>query len=64
MNLYKRLKPEHKDSIDANSKLYPNTTESLIVQLKSNDFFTNVRYGDAMEVENICKLKHFGDAFM
>ncbi len=30
MNLYKRLKPEHRDSINANSKLYPNTTESLI----------------------------------
>ena len=63
MNLYKRLKPEHRDSINANGKLYPNTTESLIVQLKSNDFFTNIRYGDAMEVESICNLKYFGDAF-
>jgi hypothetical protein len=63
MNLYKRLKPEHRDSINANSKLYPNTTESLIIQLKSNDYFTNVRYGSAMEVNSICNLNFFSDAF-
>jgi hypothetical protein len=63
MNLYKRLKPEHRKSINANSKIYPNTTASLIAELKSNDYFTNVRYGDAMEVNSLCNLNFFCDAF-
>ena len=63
MNLYKRLKPEHRKSINANSKIYPNTTASLIAELKSNDYFTNVRYGDAIEVQGLCNLDFFGDAF-
>lgn len=63
MNLYKRLKPEHRKSINSNSKIYPNTTASLIAELKSNDYFTNVRYGDAMEVNSLCNLNFFCDAF-
>ena len=63
MNLYKRLKPEHKKSIEEHGKRYPNTAAGVIFELKANEFFTNVRYGDAMEVENICNLKFFGNAF-
>ena len=64
MTLYKRLKPEHKESISEHGKRYPNSAESMITALKTEKFFTNVRYGDAMEVQSICNLKYFGDAFI
>lgn len=63
MTLYQRLKPEHKESISEYSKRYPHSAKSIITSLKSENFFTNIRYGEAMEVESICKLKYFGDAF-
>ena len=63
MTLNQRLKPEHKESISEHGKRYPHSTKSIIISLKSEYFFTNVRYGDAMEVESICNLKYFGDAF-
>ena len=64
MTLYKKLKPEHKESISEHGKRYPNSAESIITSLKTEKFFTNVRYGDAMEVQSICNLKYFGDAFI
>jgi hypothetical protein len=63
MTLYQRLKPEYKESISEYSKRYPHSAKSIITSLKSENFFTNIRYGDAMEVESICNLKYFGDAF-
>ena len=63
MTLYQRLKPEHKESISEYSKRYPHSAKSIITSLKSENFFTNIRYGEAMEVESICNLKYFGDAF-
>jgi hypothetical protein len=36
----------------------------IIAELKSEEFFTNVRYGTAWDMIRICKLDFLGDAFL
>ena len=64
-NLYERLKPQYKASID---KEYGNNNrkfqhEALIRALSSEYYFTEVRYGDAFDVMNSCNIDFLGDAF-
>ncbi len=63
MNLYQRLIPKHKKAIKKYSERYPNTAEFIIAELKSEEFFTNVRYGTAWDLIKICEIDFLGDAF-
>jgi len=65
LNLYERLKPEYKTSID---KQYGKDNrkfqhEALIRALSSEYYFTEVKYGDAFDIMNSCDLDFLGDAF-
>ncbi len=64
-NLYERLKPEYKASIDKeygkNNRKFQH--EALIRALSSEYYFTEVRYGDAFDVMNSCNIDFLGDAF-
>tara|TARA_B110000285_G_C15056468_1_gene579865 strand:+ start:503 stop:724 length:222 start_codon:yes stop_codon:yes gene_type:complete len=64
-NLYERLKPEYKASIDKeygkNNRKFQH--EALIRALSSEYYFTEVRYGDAFDVMNSCDIDFLGDAF-
>jgi len=64
-NLYDRLKPEYKSSIDKeygkNNRKHSH--EALIRALSSEYYFTEVRYGDAFDIMNACDLDFLGDAF-
>ena len=42
MNLYKRFKPKHKQELNDHGKRYPHTVASIIAELKSIDYFTEV----------------------
>jgi len=64
MSLYKRLIPENKTAIKEYGERYPHTANMIIAELKSEEFFTNVRYGTAYDVIKICKLDFLGDAFL
>ncbi len=64
MNLYQRLMIKDKEAIKEYGKRYPHTAEMIIAELKSEDFFTNVRYGTAWDMMRICKLDFLGDAFL
>ena len=64
MNLYQRLMIKNKEAIKEYGKRYPHTAEMIIAELKSEDFFTNVRYGTAWDMMRICKLDFLGDAFL
>ena len=44
MNLYKRLIPKNKAAIKEYGERYPNTSGMIIAELKSEEFFTNIRY--------------------
>ena len=65
LNLYERLKPEYKASIDKeygkNNRKFQH--EALIRALSSEYYFTEVRYGDAFDVMNSCNIDFLGDAF-
>ena len=64
MNLYQRLMTKNKEAIKEYGKRYPHTAEMIIAELKSEEFFTNVRYGTAWDMIRICKLDFLGDAFL
>tara|TARA_R100001198_G_scaffold88266_2_gene63841 strand:+ start:96 stop:296 length:201 start_codon:yes stop_codon:yes gene_type:complete len=64
MSLYKRLIPENKAAIKEYGERYPHTASMIIAELKSEEFYTNVRYGTAYDVERICNIDFLGDAFL
>ena len=65
LNLYERLKPEYKASIDKEygKKNRKFQHEALIRELSSEYYFTQVKYGDAFDIMNACDLDFLGDAF-
>mgnify|MGYP003957132317 CR=1 FL=1 len=63
MNLYQRLMTKNKEAIKEYGKRYPHTAEMIITELKSEEFFTNIRYGSAYDIMKICKIDFLGDAF-
>ena len=63
MNLYERLIPKHKKELKEHGDKYPNTVKYIIMELKSTDHFTQVKFGTAWDVMFICKLDFFGNAF-
>ncbi len=63
LNLWQRLKPEYKQAIKEENKKYPYKIEEIKEELKSKDYFTEVRYGVAFYVMSPNKLNFFGDAF-
>jgi len=65
LNLYERLKPEYKASIDKEygKKNRKFQHEALIRELSNEYYFTQVRYGDAFDIMNACGLDFLGDAF-
>ena len=50
MTLLERLKPEFRVKIDSINKIYPSTYKSIIKSLNDNDFYTELRVGDAMQL--------------
>ena len=63
LNLYERLKPEYKSSIDKEygKKNRKFQHEALIRALSSEYYFTEVRYGDAFDIMNACDLDFLGE---
>ena len=62
-NLWKRLKPEYKKAIKQENKKYSYKMNDIKQELKSTDYFTDVRYGIAFDVMIPNKLDFLGDAF-
>ena len=49
-NLYNRLKPEFAKDLDAVATKYPNLYWSVKKVLRENSFYTDISYGDALEL--------------
>ena len=62
-NLWKRLKTEYKKAIKQENKKYSYKMNDIKQELKSTDYFTDVRYGIAFDVMTPNKLTFLGDAF-
>tara|TARA_R100000951_G_scaffold19601_1_gene16448 strand:- start:195 stop:374 length:180 start_codon:yes stop_codon:yes gene_type:complete len=56
--------PENKVAIEEYRERYPHTADRIIAELKSEDFFVNIRYGTAYDVQRICKIDFLGHAFL
>ena len=63
LNLWQRLKPEYKEAIKERNKKYSYKIAEIKEELKSKEFFTEVRYGIAFDVMIPNKLSFLGDAF-
>ena len=63
LNLWQRLKPEYKEAIKERNKKYSYKIAEIKEELKSKEFFTEVRYGIAFDVMIPNKLNFLGDAF-
>ena len=63
LNLWQRLKPECEEAIKKQNKKYSYKIAEIKEELKSKDFFTEVRYGIAFDVMIPNKLNFLGDAF-
>ena len=72
-NLYEQLKPEVRDSIQADLKKYPATTMALIDNLKSVNFWSDLKMCDIRNVithshDNLLTVSHmdllWGDKYL
>ena len=63
LNLWQRLKPEYKKNIKQDNKQYSYKMANIKQELKSKEYFTEVRYGIAYDVMRPNSLDFLGDAF-
>jgi len=63
LNLWQRLKPEYKKAIKQENKKYSYKMADIKQELKSKEYFTEVRYGIAFDIMIPNKLNFLGDAF-
>jgi hypothetical protein len=72
-NLYEQLKPEVRDSIQADLEKYPTSTKDLIYKLKSVYFWSELKMCDVRNVvlhnhDNLLTISHmdllWGDKFL
>jgi hypothetical protein len=64
LTLYERLLPEYKIKISIHCVDAPYLYEHMISNLKSECFFTNVKYGVATDICAACEVKLFTDLFI
>ena len=62
-NLYEQLKPEVRESIQADLEKYPTSTKDLIYKLKSVNFWSELKMGDVRNVilhdhTNLLSISH------
>ena len=72
-NLYERLKPEIRNSIQEDLEKYPTTTKDLIYKLKSVNFWSELKMCDIRNVithshDNLLTVSHmdilWGDRYL
>ena len=72
-NLYEQLKPEVRDSIQADLKKYPTSTKDLIYKLKAVNFWSELKICDVRSVilhhhDNLLTISHidllWGDKYL
>ena len=72
-NLYEQLKPEVRDSIQADLEKYPTSTKDLIYKLKSVNFWSELKMCDVRSVilhhhDNLLTISHidllWGDKYL
>jgi len=63
LTLWQRLKPKHKTEIAIEYRGRKFSHDRIKVELQSEFFFTEVKYGIAFDVLNACNKDFLGDVF-
>ena len=55
MNLFERLKYNHKEQLTKKNIVYPALTGYIVNTLKENTYIRNLLYGDVMDLQSLLK---------
>jgi hypothetical protein len=58
-NLFDRLKPEHKATLERQADLYPSSIKHIIQELNSSYSFIDLKYGSVVALSNFCNLHNY-----
>ena len=58
-NLFDRLKPEHKATLEKQADLYPSSIKHIYQELNSSFSFIDLKYGSVIALSNFCNLPNY-----
>jgi hypothetical protein len=58
-NLFERLKPEHKATLEKQADLYPSSIKNIYQELSSSYSFIDLKYGSVIALSNFCNLPNY-----
>ena len=58
-NLFERLKPEHKATLERQADLYPSSIKHIYQELNSSYSFIDLKYGSVVALSNFCNLPNY-----
>jgi hypothetical protein len=58
-NLYERLKPEHKATLEKQADLYPSSIKHIYMELKGSYSFIDLKYGSVIALSSFCSLPNY-----
>jgi ABC-type Zn uptake system ZnuABC Zn-binding protein ZnuA len=58
-NLFDRLKPEHKATLEKQADLYPSSIKHIYQELSSSFSFIELKYGSVIALSNFCNLPDY-----
>jgi hypothetical protein len=58
-NLFERLKPEHKATLERQADLYPSSIKHIYMELKGSYSFIDLKYGSVIALSNFCNLHNY-----
>ena len=58
-NLFDRLKPEFKTTLESQADLYPSSIKHIMQELNSSYSFIDLKYGSVIALSNFCNLPNY-----
>jgi hypothetical protein len=58
-NLYDRLKPEFKATLEKQAELYPSSIKHIYMELNGSYSFIELKYGSVIALSNFCNLPNY-----
>jgi len=57
MNLFERLKDNHKEELTKKNTVYPALTGYIVNTLEENTYIRNLLYGDVMDLQSLLQTE-------
>jgi hypothetical protein len=58
-NLFDRLKPEFKATLEKQAELYPSSIKHIYMELNGSYSFIDLKYGSVIALSNFCNLPNY-----